>query len=129
MDTIHKLQRALHEDELLSYVKILKIPYFKGIYRKDALGDTKPGKNETIIFNLDSQFNKGTHWVCAVKKDNLVLYYDSFGLTRLIEIIKYFSNKNNEIFYNRNPDQKINQTNCGYRCLKFLHRNSKICFE
>ncbi len=130
MEKIPNLRRALYENELEAYVKILKIPYFKGIYARDASILKPPRQNETIIFNLDSELNEGTHWVCALKKQNIVLYYDSFGLQPPLEIIKFYSTAPNvEIFYNRSPDQKMTQTNCGYRCLKFLHKNSRAMFQ
>ncbi len=129
MEKIPNLRRALYENELLEYVKILKIPYFKGIFARNATIPKPPRRNETIIFNLDSECNEGTHWVCALKKQNIVLYYDSFGLQPPLEIIKYFSAHNAEIFYNHKPDQKMTQTNCGYRCLKFLHKNSRVMFN
>ncbi len=62
MKTIPKLRRALYEDELIKYVKILKIPYFKGIYSRDSAAlKRKPWRYETVIFNLDSELNEGTH--------------------------------------------------------------------
>ncbi len=128
MENIPNLRRPLYENELISYIKLLKIPFFKGSFARDAI-IPKPWQNETIIFNLDSDLNEGTHWVCALKKQNTVLYYDSFGLQPPLEIIKYFSAPNVEIFYNHTPDQKMTQTNCGYRCLKFLYKNSQIFFK
>lgn len=82
----------------------------------------KPWKNECAIVNLDDSTGNGTHWVCFRKKNDEILYFDSYGdLPPPEEIVKYF--KGFQIQYNYTPYQKNNQWNCGHLCLEFLHKN------
>ena len=75
-------------------MKILKIPNFRGVFPRDVL-PKQPWKKESMIVNLDSIENKGTHWVCFYKKDDeLVEYFDSFGMEPPLELIHYWRQKN-----------------------------------
>ncbi len=50
---------------------------------KDQLPN-KIRKNESMIINLDNSTGRGTHWVCFSKKDNVINYFDSFGIKHLL---------------------------------------------
>jgi len=39
--------------------------------------------NTAIIVNLNDAGEKGSHWICAVRKNNKCLYYDSFGVIHM----------------------------------------------
>lgn len=112
--------RALYDHEIIKFAKQLKIPYFRGVFMRDAL-PLYPKKNESAVVNLDDSTNYGTHWVCYAKRGNQVKYYDSFGdLRPPLEIIRYMG-KNCQIYYNVHPEQKFNESSCGRYCLKFLY--------
>lgn len=75
--------------------------------------------NESVVINLDSIHGPGTHWVCYVKRGNLIVYFDSFGnLPPPPELIMYFKNK--PILYNSEQYQQPNTIICGHLCLLFL---------
>lgn len=84
-------------------------------------------KNEAGIVNLDSIYGQGTHWVCYVKHENKINYFDSFGnLKPPTELINYFSSSIEhpiEISYNYTRKQKLGSVNCGHLCLQFLANN------
>lgn len=116
-------KRALYSDELFKYVKLLKIPHFKGVFMRDTLPKQKPTSYESAIINLDVSRNMGTHWVAYIKKGNIVEYFDSFGnLKPPKELVNYLGKV--KILYNNETYQKYNQNNCGHLCLNFLYKNS-----
>lgn len=87
--------------------------------------DTLPKKIHKIekgIVNLDSINGPGSHWVAYKRKNNQVIYFDSFGnLHPPVELLKYFnSNGLCTILYNYDNYQSFNSIVCGHLCLKFL---------
>ncbi|CAH3183754.1 unnamed protein product [Porites lobata] len=50
----------------------------QGIYSRDGL--PKKIRKECGIINLDDMTGPGTHWVCYRNIDNVVEYFDPFGL-------------------------------------------------
>lgn len=113
-------RRALYDIELREHAKKLQIPYFRGVFMRDAMPNT-PLKNESAIINLDNSTGMGTHWTAYKKRGNHVEYYDSFGnLKPPQELIKYFNGAT--ILYNHDREQAFNTSICGHLCLKFLYR-------
>lgn len=44
---------------------------------------------------MKSKFSTGTQWTCYIKKDNNVVYFDSYGdASALLELQCYLKNKN-----------------------------------
>lgn len=115
--------RPLTDIDLKKYAKILRIPFFRGVFMRDKL----PKKiliNECGIVNLDLSTGSGTHWTAYGKKNTEILYFDSYGsLKPPIELYKYFTSdsSSNTIKYNYNTIQKPNSVLCGHLCLTFLY--------
>ncbi|KAL6257713.1 hypothetical protein P5V15_011293 [Pogonomyrmex californicus] len=62
----------------------------------------------------------GTHWVAYAKRNDRVIYFDSFGNLRPPkELVRYFGD-NVMIEYNRTSYQTYDQSVCGQLCLWFL---------
>jgi hypothetical protein len=115
-------KRPLSNYDILKCVDRLKIPYFRGVFMRDAL-PLKIKENESAIVNLDSIKGEGTHWVCYFKEGFHVQYFDSFGnLKPPIELQKYFNSGAHRtlVRYNYFPRQQGNTVNCGHLCLDFL---------
>lgn len=117
---------SLTNVELISYVKKLGIPFFRGVYMRDTL-PPKVRKKECGIVNLNTSNEAGSHWVCYYKDgSNKRIYFDSFGQITPIEIQKYLKTKsefaNNEPVIQRNTDivQAVNTHICGHLCLFVL---------
>jgi len=104
--------------DILTYAKKLHIPYFRGVFMRDTLPKKGPFENESGVLNLDSSKGPGTHWTCYMKIGSNVEYYDSFGTPPPEEIQKYFIH--NQIIFNYEQNQEINEVICGHLCLKFL---------
>lgn len=111
--------KPLTNYDLLHYASCLKIPFFRGVFMRDAL-PKKPWYNETGIVNLDSSKGFGTHWVCYKKFGNVVYYFDSFGnLPPPVELKDYFHGVKT-LLYNLKRYQNWNTDICGHLCLDFL---------
>lgn len=117
-------KKPLTNIDLLTYVKLLKILNFRGVFMRNKLPSTI-NKNECGIINLDNWDGPGTHWTAYKKTEKCVIYFDSFGNLRPpLEVLKYFnSNGVSNIKYNYNSYQSYNNFNCGHLCLEFLCNN------
>jgi hypothetical protein len=111
--------RPLSDDDLREYTILLGVPYFRGVYTRDAL-PRAPWKNESAIVNLDDTTGPGTHWVCYTKRENRVHYFDGYGNLRPpVELARYFGPAVN-IRYNYAREQPSDTVICGHLCLEFL---------
>jgi len=79
-------------------------------YSKLANSDKEP---TYAILNLDWD-SGGTHWVGVISKDNIIRYYDPFGVN------SPFKNIKKPVIFNQIDDQSITQANCGWRSLMFI---------
>jgi len=68
--------------QLDQLAKRMHVPYFRGVFMRNALPISGAHRNESDIINLDDARNPGTHWVAYVKRDNYVIYFDIFGNLR-----------------------------------------------
>ncbi|CAH3047037.1 unnamed protein product [Porites lobata] len=95
----------------------------KGIYSRDGL----PHKirKECGIINLDDMTGPGTHWVCYRNIDNIVEYFDPFGLIMPNEALAYFHTSGKRIFYSMDEIQNRNTVLCGYWCLYYLFERQR----
>jgi hypothetical protein len=66
---------------------------------------------ERAILNLD--WDTGTHWVGVISRNNVIYYYDPFGVGYNLKIKK-------PIIFNQIKDQELNESNCGWRSLYFV---------
>jgi len=109
-----KLGETTTED-LYNLSKILKIPNLKVVPR-DYI--KKPLKDGNYIINLDKPNGQGTHWTSFIKKDNIIYYFDSFGMPPPTNILII---NDKMIYYNIYNIQDINEKSCGYYCLYFIY--------
>jgi hypothetical protein len=87
------------------------------IKSKDNIELLRNGGN--YIINLADHNKPGTHWVALFIKQNIAIYFDSYGLPPPT-IIKQFY-KGRKLIYNADMIQSMNSTACGYYCILFLH--------
>ena len=116
------VSKPLSNFDLMDWVKKLGIKHFRAIYSRDGL----PNKirKECGIINLDDIQGPGTHWVCYRNIDNVVEYFDPFGLIMPNEALKYFnkaSPSGKQIVYSIDEIQNRNTVLCGYWCLYYLY--------
>jgi hypothetical protein len=109
----------LNVGDLKKLIKILKIGKIEIMPKDYITADIKDGK---YIVNLDNHNGPGTHWTAFIKKDNIIYYFDSFGLPPPINILKI---NNKMIYYNIYNIQDIEEKSCGYYCLFFIYYMNK----
>ena len=92
-------------------------PRFRGIYPSDRVPTLKDG--DSLIFNVDTHEEPGSHWVSLAKQGPHLYFYDSFGRSPKELVPK--ANGVNEFLYDKtDSEQKIHETDCGQRCLAWL---------
>ena len=105
--------------ELERLAKFYRLPLIS-ICMKDEL--PKKVEDGCYIINMESSFmGSGTHWVALFVYKNTAYYFDSFGATPPVEIIKFVKKrKNSHLIYNNFIIQDLKSGNCGYFSLGFL---------
>ena len=103
----------------MEWVKRLGIKHFRGIYSRDGL--PKKIRKECGIINLDDM----THWVCYRNINNVVEYFDPFGLIMPNEALKNFNTSEKPIVYSMDEIQNRNTVLCGYWCLYYLFERQR----
>ena len=61
-------------------------PRLNGVYSKNNLPKIKYG---AYVINLDEYKSVGTHWIALCVNDNIVTYFDCFGLEYIPKEIKW----------------------------------------
>ena len=119
----HFVIKALSNFDLMDWVKKLGIKHFRGIYSRDGL--PKKIRKECGIINLHDMTGPGTHWVCYRNIDNVVEYFDPFGLIMPNEALTYFNTSEKRIIYSMDEIQNRNTVLCGYWCLYYLFERQR----
>ena len=107
----------------MDWVKKLGIKHFRGIYSRDGLPHAI--RKECGIINLDEIQGPGTHWGCYRNLDNVVEYFDPFGLIMPNEALKYFRTAREQLVYSMDEIQNRSTVLCGYWCLYYLFERQK----
>ena len=107
--------------QLNEFARRMRVPYFRGVFMRNALPTSGVRRNESGIVNLDDATGPGTHWVAYAKRNNRVVYFDSFGNLRPPKkLVRYFENGATTIEYNRTSYQTYDQSFCGQMCLQMV---------
>jgi hypothetical protein len=81
-------------------------------------------RNGSYIINMADNNLPGTHWVSLHIKNNIAIYFDSYGLAPPNDI-KQFTKKKT-LIYSSDMIQSMNSTACGFYCLFFLFFFNKL---
>jgi hypothetical protein len=92
---------------------------YKGTFPADKIPPLSAMTPYAII-NLDTSYQSGSHWISlALLAGGKIVGYDSFG--RDVNELLKLSNQSSRITNSdRDPEQKVLETDCGARCLAFL---------
>ena len=90
---------------------------FNGVYSRDNLPNKI--KEGAYVINLDEYSDIATHWIDLYVKNNVVTYFDSFGVEHIPKEIKTFI-KNRNIKINIFRIQAYDSIMCGYFCIAFI---------
>ena len=80
-------------------------------------------KPEFVVFNLDTQFGRGSHWAVLYRNlEGRFEIFDSLGVTpQKKKLLKKWLPKTFSVIYNTTKFQKSDSTRCGMFCLYFIH--------
>lgn len=102
---------------------------FLGVRPRDMLPKYKISQSKkpfSIIINLDKHYEPGSHFVLIYCQNNIIYYFDSFGIPPIYEEILTFINKQKcEYAFNKIQIQDENSLFCGYFCFGYLLAKDK----
>ena len=101
------------------------LPFYLGCYPANVK-PTGVKKQCCWVWNVDEDNKPGTHWVCVVKDNQNIIFFDSFGklpaFFKREYWVKYFhSLKCTFNLYTQLQRQSHISRTCGVWCLVFLH--------
>ena len=105
--------------DLIKWCKYLNIPINDVLSRNENVPHNH--KQALFIYNLEPAYMSGSHWVATYVKDNVINYFDSFGMPPFQEMVNHAKKKNLTLLHQNNQIQNIQTTTCGYFCLYFLN--------
>ena len=118
-----------YEDIPMSNHDLIKWCRYLNILINDVLSrDQKVPHNHKqalFIYNLEPSYMSGSHWVTTYVKDNVINYFDSFGMPPFQELVNHAKINNLTLLHQNNQIQNIKTTTCGYFCLYFLNEMNK----
>ena len=109
--------------DLLDWCKYLKIPINNVLSRDMKVPHNH--KEALFIYNLEPSYMNGSHWIATYVKDNVINYFDSFGLSPFQEIVDHAKKKNLTLLHQNQQIQNLYTSTCGYFCLYFLNEMHK----
>jgi len=109
--------------DLLEWSKYLTIPINNVLSRDMKVPHNH--KQALFIYNREPSYMNGSHWVSTYVKDNVINYFDSFGLPPFQEIVDHAKKKNLTLLHQNQQIQHLNTTACGYYFLYFLNEIHK----
>ena len=109
--------------DLLEWCQYLKIP-IKNVLSRDQ---TVPHNHKLglFIYNLEPSYMKGSHWIATYVRDNVINYFDSFGMPPFEEMVNHAKKKNLTLLHQNQQIQNFYTSTCGYFCLYFLNEMHK----
>ena len=113
----------LTNHDLIEWCKYLNIPIKDVLSRDERVPHNH--KQALFIYNLEPAYMSGSHWVATYVKDNVINYFDSFGMPPFQEIVNHAKRKNLTLLHQNNQIQNMYTTTCGYFCLYFLNEMNK----
>ena len=93
-----------------------------GTFSKDNVPILK--NNQSTIINLANSYDQGSHWVCYVKRNNKLFYFDSCAIGYIPDIIKDQC-QNSKIITNIYRIQSNSSNQCRRFCIMFIKANIK----
>ena len=111
--------KILSDNELkfIGQQLLLKI----NVVAKDQLVEM-PNKNGCYIINLDDSTGLGTHWVALFIKNNIAIYFDSYGESFPLAVYEFCHRRSDiNLIQNNIQLQYIESNVCGWWCIYFLH--------
>ena len=107
----------------LDWSKYLNIPLKNVLSRDERVPHNH--KLGLFIYNLEPAYMSGSHWVATYVRDNVINYFDSFGMPPFQEMVNHAKRKNLTLLHQKQQIQNLYSATCGYFCLNFLNKMHK----
>ena len=109
--------------DLLDWCRYLKIP-INNVLSRDQ---TAPHfhKLALFIYNLEPSYARGSHWTSTYVTNNVINYFDSFGIPPFQELVDHAKRKNLTLLHQDQQLQNLYTATCGWFCLYFLNEMNK----
>ena len=91
--------------DLLEWCQYLKIPIKNVLSRDQSVPHNH--KLALFIYNLEPSYMGGSHWIATYVRDNVINYFDSFGLPPFKEMVNHAKIKKIKSFTSRPTNTKI----------------------
>ena len=109
--------------DLLDWCRYLNIPINNVLSRDQTVPHGH--KLALFIYNLEPSYMKGSHWCATYVKNNVIYYFDSFGLPPFQELLNHAKRKNLTLLHQDKQLQNISTSTCGYYTIYFLNEMNK----
>ena len=97
---------------------------FRGVISRDQIALID--ESGYYIVNLNDSTQPGSHWVVInVKPNEVIEYFDSFGLNAPNEVVELSNSLGVNYIYNSTQYQDLKSVLCGYWCLYFVNESRK----
>ena len=97
---------------LLEWCKYLKIPITNVLSRDETVPHNH--KLGLFIYDLEPSYMSGSYWVVTCVKDNVINYFDSFGIAPFQEILDHAKERNLTLLHQDQQIQNLYTTTCGF---------------
>lgn len=91
------------------------------ICMKDELPKQALRGNYVINLQSSSSGQSGTHWLALIVRDNINVFFDSFGAPPSQEIIAFCAKTGRRLCFNNAIIQDLDSDLCGFYCIGLLH--------
>ena len=97
--------------DLLEWCQYLKIR-IKNVLSRDQ---NVPNNHKLglFIYNLEPSYMSGSHWIATYVKDNVINYFDSYGMPPFQELVNHAKRKNLTLLHQNQQIQNLYTTTCG----------------
>ena len=112
----------MNGDEISRF--LAPIPGFIGVYCSDQLAALRPTGAFSLVVNVDSCAEEGSHWQAIAVQNDICHFFCSFGEPPEGKI-RDFCARWPVCFYNNVRHQRVNEITCGPFCIYFLYRFSE----
>ena len=97
------------------------IPGFIGVYCSDQLAELDPPESFSLVVNVDSCAESGSHWQAIAVRDGICHFFCSFG-EEPEHPIREFCSRWPICYYNNIKHQRADEITCGPFCVYFICR-------
>lgn len=111
--------KATFQYELEKLARNLLGTEFAGVFAVDEI--KFPVGTKYVIFNLDSSFEPGSHWMGMVREAKNLYIYDSFGRKSIKIAPTLFGEGMRILDADDDAEQDALEENCGQRSIAWLH--------